>query len=118
MGKSEMLADRPDSVLRFASTHESTCQTIGILEMRKVNGLSEFYSKVENDKIDMFIEVDERGYPTSSRPHVHVVFRERANEVDITATAVDGKHLGKETLRNPSGNDVRRAVQRAQQKLR
>lgn len=86
--------------------------------MRRVNDFNQFCSKLENDKIDMFIEVDERGYPTDTRPHVHVVFRERSNEVDITPTTLEGRHLGKETLRNPSGNEVRQAVQRAQRKLR
>lgn len=112
--------DRDELHVTFGQYQQSSSLSrIGVrLEMKKVSGLNEFYSKFENDKIDMFIEVDARGYPTTSKPHVHVVFRERSNQVDVIATNVDGRHLSKETLRNPSGNDVRRAVEKAQQKLR
>lgn len=76
--------------------------------MEKANGLDEFYSRMTaGGRIEYF--ADRRGGPTMSRPHAHVTHH-GSGQVDVVATDVNGHHVWRTKLYNPSGNDVNRAI--------
>jgi hypothetical protein len=80
--------------------------------MKMADGLGEFYSrfKSRNSFIEAFI--DSKGYPTTSYPHVHAVYRPEA--VDIVASVRQDCHLWRTTLRGySSGQDVQAAIEQA-----
>lgn len=79
--------------------------------MEKANGLDKFYSRMTaGGKIEYF--ADRNGRPTTSRPHAHVTHH-GSGQVEVVATDTSGNHKWKTKLRNPSGNDVNRAIQDA-----
>lgn len=76
--------------------------------MEKANGLDQFYSRMTaGGRIEFF--ADKNGRPTMYRPHAHVTHH-GSGQVDVVATDSNGKHVWRTTLRNPSGNDVNRAI--------
>lgn len=80
--------------------------------MKLADGLGEFYSrfKSRNSFIEVFI--DSKGYPTTTYPHVHAVYRPEA--VDIVASVRQDCHLWRTTLSGySSGQEVQAAIEQA-----
>jgi hypothetical protein len=75
--------------------------------MRRADGLKEFYSRMENEKIELFVGRD--GNPTMEYPHVHVIHR-GGGQVDVVASANEEHHPWHTTLERPDGNQVNDAV--------
>lgn len=83
--------------------------------MERANGVEQFYSRMTaGGRIEYF--ADQRGGPTTSRPHAHVTHH-GSGQVDVVATDGSGKHVWNTKLSNPSGNEVNAAIQKAWQHL-
>lgn len=82
------------------------------MDFRKANGLREFYSFFASKGGRIEAQVDGRGNPTLSYPHVHLVHHANG-QVDVVASVAKTEHPWRTTLMNPSGQAVEQATKQA-----
>jgi hypothetical protein len=69
-----------------------------------------WFSTNRRGNIETFTDRD--GRPTNSRPHVHTISHEARKVVELVATSRDGRHIARERLNDPDGNEVNAAQRR------
>jgi hypothetical protein len=80
--------------------------------MRLANGFDEFYSRNKaNGDFEYF--VDDRGNYKRDYPHIHVIFHELSETVEIISSQTREFHRWRTILHNPDGNEVNNAIREA-----